>query len=189
MINDDHSRIITKITALSESAQYNQEKIKDYREKIAALRQEIRNISQSLKQQDYENGSDELAELDAARSIAITMDCDLLRFHIDKMETAVKDKMTSSALEALNPIQEGLSLLKKRVEYISNLEDLIKAYNEEIGFSKKLKQIEKILEIDQSNDETTPPNQEDALGIDSEEDNKSTWTPTSTVQPRHTTLH
>lgn len=155
MSSDYQEDVLLKVSFLSESCDENDKNIDQYRKKIAELRQEIRDATQKIQQPDYEDGSDLLAELTAARSLAINMDCDLLKAKVTDLEAYVKDKKTEHAMGILEPMQAVLSILKLRVNYISHLEKLSGAYDKKKTFAEKFKKLAEILRDDERDDGLT----------------------------------
>ncbi len=154
-MNINYQKLIFAFEEWSKEAKANNENINICREEIASLRQKIKGCVKELAQQDYNDASDERAELDAARSVAVEMDCNFLRQQLSEMEGHVKSKNTEVALRLLEPVQMGVELLKLRLQYISHLERLIKLYKNEIGFREDFRQLESILTIKRNDGEVS----------------------------------
>lgn len=148
MNNESYEGIVFAVGSLLEDDKANKENIRQCRKDIAELRQKIRGLTDELKQQHYDDGSDEYAEASIARDMAVNADCKFLKEKLISMAGFVKEKNTAEALTLLKPMQSGLSLLKLRVRYIDQLEKLLQSYAKEIRINKKFERLAEALNLE-----------------------------------------
>ncbi|UJS26668.1 hypothetical protein [Thiothrix winogradskyi] len=147
--------VVSKVNILYEKYKSNDEEINKNKEKSSSLRLAIQSLTEKLQQPNYINGSDTLAELEAARNIAINMDCESLKQKIEDIEINIKNGNTEQSLDHLETMVLWASLLKTRLEYITSLEVLNGLYQDQKTLKIKFKKLANILEEDILSYETT----------------------------------
>lgn len=147
--------VVSKVNILYEKYKSNDEEINQNKEKSSLLRLAIQALTEKLQQPNYINGSDTLAELEAARNIAINMDCESLKQKIEDIEINIKNGNTEQSLDHLETMALWASLLKTRLEYITSLEVLNDLYQDQKALKIKFKKLANILEEDILSYETT----------------------------------
>lgn len=140
--------VVSKVNILYEKYKFNDEEINQRKKNSSLLILTIRDLTEKLQQPNYINGSDTLAELEAARNIAINMDCESLKQKIEDIEINIKKGDTGKSLEHLEKMILWSSLLKTRLEYITSLEALNSLYQDQKTLKMKFKKLANILEED-----------------------------------------
>jgi hypothetical protein len=140
--------VVSKVNILYEKYKSNDEEINQHKERSSLSRIAIQELTEKLQQPNYINGSDALAELEAARNIAINMDCESLKQKIEDIEINIKNGNTEQSLGHLDTMVLWASLLKIRLEYITSLEALNNLYQDQKTLKIKFKKLANILEED-----------------------------------------
>lgn len=142
-----HEAVESAFTKLLNDSKYNQENIKEYREKIAELRQHIREKIGVLEQNNTTESVDYSNEVKSSRNKAINIDCQVLKQHLTDIAAHIQNQQTAEALNLIEPMKAGFSLLKIRVTYIDQLEKLLEAYQNEIVITQTLERVANALNI------------------------------------------
>lgn len=123
----------------------NRAKIEKSKASSVSLRNEIQIISLELERDSPIFPSREKESLSLSRKVASEDDCNLLRASIDTISKHIKDNQTSEALALTDRLKQNATLLRKRLQYIAELEQLLHEYEQEKQIRAKLKTVAEVL--------------------------------------------
>ena len=109
------------------------------------LRNEIQIASLELERDTFSLHASESENLTRSRTTVSEDDCNFLKASIDKIGKYVKDNQTDQALALSEQLEQNVTLLRKRLQYIAELEQLLKEYEQEKQIRSKLKAVAEAL--------------------------------------------
>ncbi len=125
-----------------------------------SLRNEIQTLSIELERNTFSLHASEYENLTRSKTSVSKDDCNFLNTSIDKISKHVEDSQTDQALALSEKLVQNVTLLRKRLQYIAELEQLLKEYEQEKSIQAKLKAVAEILglplQIEEQVNETPP---------------------------------
>lgn len=137
--------IQTAIEQLINNSLANRAKIEKSKASSASLRNDIQITSLELERDTLILPSSEKESLSLSRKVASEDDCNLLKASIETISKHIKDNQTSEALALAGKLEQNASLLRKRLQYIAELEQLLHEYEQEKQIRAKLKTVAEAL--------------------------------------------
>ncbi|TXH68676.1 MAG: hypothetical protein E6Q83_13240 [Thiothrix sp.] len=123
----------------------NKENIEKGKAASSSLRNEIQITSLELGRDTFSLHAGDQENLTRSRTTVSEDDCSLLKDSIDTISTHVKNNQTEQALAISETLGKNVTLLRKRLQYIAELEQLLKEYEQEKRVRLKLKAVAEAL--------------------------------------------
>lgn len=133
------------IEQLIDDSKTNTAKIEKIKAASTTLRAEIQIFSLELSRDTHLVTTDDNKDLEASRKTASEDDCQFLRSSMDEISQCVKENRTTEALNLIEPLTLTVGLLRKRLQYIAELEQLLREYEQEKQIRAKLKAVAEVL--------------------------------------------
>jgi ribosomal protein S15P/S13E len=133
----------------------NRENIEHGKTTSNHLRDEIQIASIELERDAFSlnSQSSEKEHIALIRQTVSEDDCSFLKASIDTISKHVKEHQTDEALALTGKLEKNVTLLRKRLQYIAALEQLVNEYEQEKQIRAKLKAIAEVLDIDAGSEE------------------------------------
>ncbi|WP_020559852.1 hypothetical protein [Thiofilum flexile] len=149
MFNPNHSQqlqtsIMQAINDLIVQSKTNTQSILEHQTHIQTFKQTLKALQDSSNVADAE---DSPATLEQSRSHAIQEDCQTLTVSIDQISSNLSKKNTKQALDLIDPFIKNSQLLKTRVEYIHELEQLLSDFEQEKQVRSRLQKVAAALDL------------------------------------------
>lgn len=141
----DAQAIQTAIEQLVKNSLANRAKIEKGKASSASLRDEIQVTSLELERDALSLNVIDKRNLSLVRKVASEDDCIFLKSSMDIISKQIKDNQTTQALALMEPLAQNVSLLRKRLQYIAELEQLLVEYEQEKLLRTKLKAVAEAL--------------------------------------------
>lgn len=143
----DIQAIKMAIEQLVDDSKANAAKIEKGKAISTSLRDEIQIISLELNRDTPTLNNSSKANIDLSRSIVREGDCEVLKSSMEAISLHVKDNEATKALALMEPLAQNVTLLRKRLQYIAELEYLLSEYEQEKLLRAKLKALAEVLEL------------------------------------------
>lgn len=156
----------------------NRENIENGKVTSSHLRDEIQIASIELERDAFSlnSQSSEKEHIALIQQAVSEDDCSFLKASIDTISKHVKEHQTDEALTLTGKLEKNVTLLRKRLQYIAALEQLVNEYEQEKQIRAKLKAISEVLGLDDGNEEQQ-------IEFTHTEDNQETITNVSDIYP------
>lgn len=143
------------IEQLVASSKINRENIENGKATSTHLRDEIQIASLELERATYslQAHTSEKENLVLSRKAISEDDCGFLNASIETISQHVKDHQTDEALALSGKLEKNVTLLRKRLQYIAALEQLVYEYAQEKQLRAKLKAVAEVLGLDVNGEE------------------------------------
>lgn len=142
--NKLQSSIEQAIGDLLEKSKSNTQHILERQSKIKEFKQEIKTLEADSKIIEANDSSDSLEQ---ARSTAIQQDCQTLATSIDTITDRLSKKNTKEAIDLIEPFINNGKLLKARVHYVHELEQLLQDFEQEKQVRSTLQKVASALDL------------------------------------------
>ncbi|MEN9434549.1 MAG: hypothetical protein RLZZ422_2138 [Pseudomonadota bacterium] len=151
MFNPNYSKnlqssIEQAIGDLLQQSKTNTQLILERQAKINDFKSEIQTLADTTP-----SDQDNHESLEQARSSAIEHDCQTLATSIDSISEHISQKNTKNALDLIEPFIKNGKLLKARVSYIHELEELLQDFEQEKQVRIRLQKVASALELAMDN--------------------------------------
>lgn len=133
------------IEQLFNNSAANRENIEKGKTTSTSLRNEIQIASLELERDNFSLHASEHENLTRSRAAVSEGDGHFLKTSIDAISKHVKDNQTDTALALSDKLEQNVTLLRKRLQYIAALEQLLKDYEQEKQLRAQLKAVAKAL--------------------------------------------
>lgn len=141
----DTQAIQQAIEQLVAASKANTARIDSSKAASAKLQEEIKIFSLELKRDTPHLTLIDKKSLTVSRRLAGEDDCNLLKASMESISKHIKDNQTTEALALMEPLTLNVSLLRKRLQYIVELEQLLHEYEQEKTIRAKLKAVADVL--------------------------------------------
>lgn len=139
------SAIQKAIEQLLKDSANNKEHIEKGKTTSTSLRNDIQILSLELERDTFSLHASEHENLTRSRTSVSEDDCNFLKTSIDTISKHVQDNQTDQALVLSDKLAQNVTLLRKRLQYIAELEQLLKDYEQEKQIQAKLKAVAEAL--------------------------------------------
>lgn len=151
------------IEKLIKESAANRENIETSKASSTNLRNEIQIASLELERDTFSLHTSEYENLSRSRLTVSENDCNFLKASVDTISKHIKDNQTDQALELSDKLEQNVTLLRKRLQYIAALEQLLKEYEQEKHIRAKLQAVAEALGLSLQAEEQLngmPPSEE-----------------------------